>query len=252
MINLPKMPSFMRSRIQAKATAIFRRPGKLQTLGTSYGGWTIPPSALPPSSICYCVGCGVDVSFDAILAERYLCKVWSYDPTPRAVAHMAELRRRAGNGQPMEIGGDASMHYDVSTDALSRWCFEPVGVWSKNETKRFFAPADAARVSHSILNLQRTDGYFDADCRRVSSLMAANGHDHIDLLKIDIEGAEYEVLNSILEDNIRPKLLCVEFDEGHLPLDDDAHDRISKSLSDIKSMGYWLVHRNYWDFTFIQ
>ncbi len=152
----------------------------------------------------------------------------------------------------MEVGSEPSVHYDVSLDALSRWRFEPIGVWSKNETKRFYAPENAMHVSHSILNLQRTEDFFEADCRTVSSLMRANGHNHIDLLKLDIEGAEYEVLRSILADNIKPTLLCVEFDEGHHPLDDGAHDRISTALSDISSMGYWLVHRSDWDFTFIQ
>ena len=38
-----------------------------------------------------------------------------------------------------------------------------------------------------------------------------NGHDSIDLLKIDIEGFEYEVLEDCLEDRIPIKQICVEF-----------------------------------------
>ena len=37
------------------------------------------------------------------------------------------------------------------------------------------------------------------------------GHDHLDLLKLDIEGAEYEVLDSLAAEGIRSRILCVEF-----------------------------------------
>ena len=38
------------------------------------------------------------------------------------------------------------------------------------------------------------------------------GHTHIDILKIDIEGSEIVVLNKMLDDQIYPKYLCIEFD----------------------------------------
>ena len=37
------------------------------------------------------------------------------------------------------------------------------------------------------------------------------GHEHIDFLKLDIEGAEYEVLQSVLAGTVAPYVLCVEF-----------------------------------------
>lgn len=36
----------------------------LQEIGTKYGGWVIPVNLLNENSICYCVGCGEDISFD--------------------------------------------------------------------------------------------------------------------------------------------------------------------------------------------
>jgi len=41
--------------------------------------------------------------------------------------------------------------------------------------------------------------------------MQEHGHTHIDLLKIDIEGAEYQVLDNMLHENILPTILCIEF-----------------------------------------
>jgi hypothetical protein len=37
------------------------------------------------------------------------------------------------------------------------------------------------------------------------------GHRHLDLLKLDIEGAEYEVLESLEAEGIVSRILCVEF-----------------------------------------
>ena len=35
------------------------------------------------------------------------------------------------------------------------------------------------------------------------------GHDHIDLLKLDIEGAEFAVLEKMTAESVRPKIICV-------------------------------------------
>jgi Methyltransferase FkbM domain len=37
------------------------------------------------------------------------------------------------------------------------------------------------------------------------------GHDRIDLLKLDIEGAEFAVLDAVIDGSVRPTVLCVEF-----------------------------------------
>ena len=36
------------------------------------------------------------------------------------------------------------------------------------------------------------------------------GHDRLDLLKLDIEGAEYAVLDGLVEAGITPTVLCVD------------------------------------------
>ena len=46
----------------------------------------------------------------------------------------------------------------------------------------------------------------------LKNIMKKNNHKEIDLLKMDIEGAEIKVLNNMLDANIFPKFLCIEFD----------------------------------------
>jgi FkbM family methyltransferase len=89
--------------------------------------------------------------------------------------------------------------------------FHPWGLWSGDSTQRFYAPIDPKHVSHSIANLQETETFIEAECRSITSLMDELGHDRLDLLKLDIEGAEYEVLDALIDAGIRPSVLCVDF-----------------------------------------
>ncbi len=67
-------------------------------------------------------------------------------------------------------------------------------------------------MSHSALNLQGTDRSIEVDALSLPSLLAAVGDPRVDLLKLDIEGAETVVLPAILAASILPEVLCVEFD----------------------------------------
>ena len=51
--------------------------------------------------------------------------------------------------------------------ARPRFHFMPVGLWSEDTVLRFFAPRDPAHVSHSVVNLQRTEDYFEAPVRSI-------------------------------------------------------------------------------------
>jgi ribosomal protein L25 (general stress protein Ctc) len=60
----------------------------------------------------------------------------------------------------------------------------------------------------------RQDGVGDAieaPVRRMATLLRELGHDRLDLVKMDIEGAEYDVLPERLASGIRPWQLLVEF-----------------------------------------
>jgi FkbM family methyltransferase len=197
---------------------IRKRPD-LTRLGSSGGEWTVPADVLGPSAIAYCAGCGEDISFDLALIDRFGCDVWGFDPTPRSIAHVARMAPQ----QP-------------------KYHFHALGLWSERKLMRFFAPKDPRHVSHSLLNMQRTETFFEAKVVRLTELLEEFGHNHLDLLKLDIEGAEYEVLRTLEQDNIFPRVLCVEFDEFFHPLDSSYIARITESVERIIERGYELVH----------
>ena len=191
-------------------------------LGTIYGGWVIP-SSLPKSNwTCYCAGVGEDVSFDLALIERYRCQVFAFDFTPRAIVY----------AEPIAV-------------ANPRFHFFPYGLWSSDTELTFWAPADPAHVSYSAMNLQGTTQSITAPVRSLSSMMRELGHDHIDLLKMDIEGAEFEVIDSLIQDtDVRPSLVCVEFDQ---PV---SARRVHDESQRLVAEGYDLVAIDGWNYTF--
>lgn len=63
------------------------------------------------------------------------------------------------------------------------------------------------------------------------------GDTSIDLLKMDIEGAEYAVIRDIVATKLLPRLLLLEFDEAHTPGDGEAKRRIKDHIEILQHAG---------------
>jgi FkbM family methyltransferase len=200
-------------------------------LGTAYGGWLIPQDhGLNADSICYLAGAGEDISFDCALVKRFQATVRIIDPTPRAIEHFRMLEESVLAGRPFPVNNSDTEFYDIGPEDLPRLKFLPVGLADVNKEFKFFFPEDPAHVSCSTANLQGTSEFFVAQCHRLASLMAQLGDTRIDLLKMDIEGAEYSVIGDLVANGLLPKLLLIEFDEAHSLSDDRAVERIGRHI----------------------
>lgn len=229
--NLPSLLEFVdRSKLA--------QPEHLIRLGTAYGGWIIPREpALTESSICYLAGAGEDISFDCALAKLFCCCVRIVDPTPRAIKHFKELEQSIKEDSQFPINGSNIDFYDITASAFARLSFLPFGLADKDDEQMFYMPKNPAHVSCSIVNLQKTDKYFTALCYRLTTLMTLQGDVKIDLLKMDIEGGEYVVIKDLVASNTLPRILLIEFDEAHTPLDQDAGKRIKEHINELVSVG---------------
>ncbi len=241
-------------KYKIKNKAFLRKLGKklepvegLKYYGSDYGGWVIPETLLNKNSICYLGGAGIDISFDLEIADIYECNVHIFDPTPQAKDHFDYYMENLKKGIRTYAGGSAWYPYPVSEKIPDLVRFHPIGLWKEKSQISFYLPAEKNHVSHSILNLQNTSNSIQLPVDRISHIMKELGHDHIELLKIDIEGAEYQVINSLHEDNVDIRALCIEFDEMNNPLDKAYPERIKNSLDQLTDMGFSIVnmHSNF-------
>ncbi len=225
----------------------------LERIGSDYGGWYIPKGYLNENSICYCAGAGEDISFDAGIAEKYNSQVYIFDPTPRAKEHFIQLTEKTKNGESF---WHSEGTYDISAKNLKNFHYLDYGLWHEEKIMKFYSPGNPAHVSHSITNLQKTSEYFEAQVKRLSNIMNEFNHNSLDLLKLDIEGAEYDVIDSVFEDNLNIHIICVEFDEIYNKHDEDYKeqlDRISLYFEKMASHNYILVHTDFfYNSTFIK
>ena len=222
----------------------------LTYLGTSYGGWYVPERLLHQGTVALCAGAGEDVSFDVELNRRGV-KVVMMDPTPRAIYHVEALLDAVDHGGRLAINNAVDRHYDLVGVESSRFVFLREGLWEQSDTLRFYAPRRSTSVSHSCVNLQHTEDYFQAVVRPLADVLSGLDLRRLDILKLDIEGAEYAVLADLVRGPWRPSALLVEFDEGHNAKDERWETRVLDAVNLVKGAGYRLVRVNGWDMTFI-
>jgi FkbM family methyltransferase len=195
---------------------------KLVRLGSDYGGWWVPTDVFKRDSVCYSGGVGTDISFDISLIQTYGSSVFGFDPTPKSIQWISRQQ---------------------SLDP--RFEFLPLGLGGRSGSHKFYAPSNPDHVSHSMKNIQRTKSFFEARVETISSLMQELGHDRLDLLKLDIEGAEHDTIGRMLEDGIHPTVICVEYDQPE-PL-----SWARGTTAKLKRAGYELVKIDVFNFTFV-
>lgn len=175
-----KVSSILRSKFRILrdryAGKIIQIERKTQQHGSCYGGWTLDPDPLGKESIIYSFGIGEDASFDRSVIDYFGAEVFAFDPTPRSITWVR------------------------SQEWPEQFNFFPVGIANHDGLQNFFPPENPAFVSYSFLKpeIDQREEPIRVEVRRLSSLAERLGHGYIDVLKLDIEGAEYQVIPDIL------------------------------------------------------
>lgn len=151
-------------------------PGLVE-LGSQYGRWAVRIEGLSPTTTLMSFGLGQDITFEQALIQACGCRVIGFDPTPASVAWLAE--------QPPIPG--------LSTHA--------VALAPHDGTLMFALPPDAAadQVSASALADYGAGPRLSVPCVTLEGAKRLAGVSTVDLLKLDIEGAEYAVLDQALD-----------------------------------------------------
>ncbi len=187
----------------------------MEKLGTNYGGWYVPINMnLNEKSIVYSGGVGEDMSFDLLLQCKYNCHILLIDPTNKAIKHFNEVKQYYRNKQVF-TGGIQNDYYSCiqwlhpNFDKLK---YINMGLWKKREELKFYKQSNENYVSQSLVENMFGQNYDVVPVDNIKNIMEQQCHSHIDLLKLDIEGAEIEVVNQMLDDKIYPTYVLIEFD----------------------------------------
>jgi FkbM family methyltransferase len=161
----------------------------LEWHGSTYGGRMIRAHSLDSSSTVYSFGVGRDITFDLSIIKHYNCLVHGFDPTPESIEYVRDRHFR----------GFVMHDYGLS-DASGR--------------ATLYAPRNTEHITGSIIRAsQLAPTGVDVPLKCLPDILAELHHARIDVLKMDIEGAEYRVIASIADDPLVGRIdqLCIEF-----------------------------------------
>lgn len=162
---------------------------KKQWHGNEYGGFYLNPDFVSDESIVYSFGIGEDISFDLSLIETYNCDVFGFDPTPK------------------------SIKWIKSRGVQKKFSFFSFGIGCKNEKVNFFLPKDENFVSGSIINRSElsVNNHIEVQLKNLKTIAQELNHSKIHIIKMDIEGSEYDVVESLFDANLEFDQILVEF-----------------------------------------
>jgi FkbM family methyltransferase len=195
-------------------------------LGGDGGRWCVYPEGISKESIIYSVGVGEDISFDEALIDRFGVVIHAFDPTPKSVAWVER---------------------SIMPD---RFVFHEIGLAHYDGDADFLPPSVSEHVSHRMIKESNSEASTRRPVRKLETIVNDLGHKNIDVLKIDIEGEEYEVITDLLQSEIRPKQFLVEF---HHRFADIGLDSTKKAIESLRKEGYKVlaVSPNGEEYTFL-
>jgi FkbM family methyltransferase len=153
------------------------------------GGWAIWPDHVRADSVVYSFGVGDSVSWDLGMIRRFGVTVHAFDPTPASIAWVGRQHL------PPEF------------------VFHDYGISDFDGVLDFYPPRRRGSTHYSQ---ERRGGPLDrrqpvpGRVHRLSTIMWKLGHRRIDVLKLDVEGAEFEAVADLVTSGIEVDQLLIE------------------------------------------
>jgi FkbM family methyltransferase len=210
----------------------WRLPRGFERLGTKYGGWWLFIPAVGRDPLLIDCGLGRDISFPVSFLGRCGGRVIGIDPSPAAIEYSSrhgpaamQVRAEAFWTEP---GRTLTFHLPRPPEQL---------------------PKGADGISGSLLASHSYAGESELSVRTTSfaEVLASAGRGECDVLKLDIEGAEYEVLAALCASGeIRlARQVLVEF---HHHCTEHTLQHTLETVAMVQASGFGLAHtedRNY-------
>lgn len=213
---LTRLKHFLRRRRLASLGVRVEVECPCELHGRPFGGWVLNPRVLPRRPLVYSFGVGREISFDLAMIERHGAVVHAFDPTPVAIAW-------------------------VRTQALPPgFVFHPVGLAAADGEQDFFAPRKGTSAHFSSAPRYLEEGRrVRAPVKRLRTLLRELGHERLDVLKMDIEGGEYDVIDDVVRDGLPAGQVLVEFHHNYatIPL-----QKTLDAIGKLRQAGFRIGH----------
>ena len=155
--------------------------------GSAYGGFYIVPLKSMYCGKVFSFGIGADITFDKYLIDKWGMKVYGFDPTPKSCNWVKQCCTDIDNFQ-----------------------FYEYGISKEDGIKDFYLPRNPRDISGSLIKNANTARKIQIPFKEIGTIMKELNITEVDILKLDIEGAELEVIPEILKSGLQFKQLCVE------------------------------------------
>jgi len=184
--------------------------------------WSLYSAQLDADSVVLSGGVGQDITTELELVDTFGCHIDLFDPSPTGVATMELLENQR--------------------DKID---YRTLGLAGKNGPVGFSEPVKPEEGSFTV---SRDGGGLEFPCTSLSAFANSRGYSLIDLVKLDIEGFEYEVIEDLLKNAPPVNQLCIEFHhfESHISWRETA-----RALKLMGESGFQVVHKNCFDYTLL-
>ncbi|MCF8382078.1 MAG: FkbM family methyltransferase [Chlorobium sp.] len=183
------------------------------------GNWVICPIGISSSSRILSLGVGKDTGFDRELIEKYACKIHAFDPTP------------------------LTLDWIRTQEFPPEFKFHPFAIGNRDSVMMFYHRIIKGKRSETMMTMVNEGSGestgIEVGVKRMTTILRELGFDGIDILKMDIEGAEYDVIQDILDSGITVYQLVVEFHHRFRTLSVDMTISI---LQKLHAAGFRIFH----------
>jgi len=187
--------------------------------GVGDGGWPLCMERITNLSIVYAFGIGGSVAFEMALIKNKSCHVWSFDPTPMGVATAKSQQYPPPQWHFVELG------ISYKDGVMSMW-----QLYDGQFTNKPTNEPVLSKVNFLVLTVRSFAEYLN--------------HNNVDVIKIDIEGGEFDVLTEMFNNPpFLPDQLLLEFHFFSLGSDGSSPE-INKWIQFLNTLGYRIFHVN--------
>ena len=189
------------------------------TYGNRYADWTFCPDGINKDSIIYSFGVGEDISFDLQLIENFQLHVHAFDPSPD------------------------SLEWVSGQNITEKFHLYPFGLADTDGEISFCEPAEPGYKSLRMIDhLKQHDNKgksINLPVHKLITIIGDLGHEIIDILKMDIEGAEYNVIEDIINCPVKISQILIEF---HHRFDKFIINDTRRAIARLNSAGYMIFN----------